>query len=161
VGPGTRRGTGSQLCPGCYGFCPSRAPSETRRPKGSAAPCFHCGDELEQPGADGATTTARGVRCSSVQTMCIRVCCGDEFAYNSFHCAHWASIPNGSVSMLRAPGLLFECMTLYLCMHGCMNCRVSATAAFPYPKLGDVVRYPGKWEDDYGIGQIRFLQKIG
>lgn len=30
----------------------------------------------------------------------------------------------------------------------------------PYPKIGDVVQYPGKWEGDRGIGQIRFLQRI-
>jgi hypothetical protein len=30
----------------------------------------------------------------------------------------------------------------------------------PYPKIGDVVQYPGKWEGERGIGQIRFLQRI-
>lgn len=30
----------------------------------------------------------------------------------------------------------------------------------PYPKIGDVVQFPGKWEGDFGIGQIRFLQRI-
>jgi len=30
----------------------------------------------------------------------------------------------------------------------------------PYPEIGDVVSYPGKWENEPNIGQIRFLQFI-
>lgn len=38
--------------------------------------------------------------------------------------------------------------------------REKAPSELPYPAIGDIVRYPGKWEGEYGIGQIRFLQRI-
>ncbi|EWM22701.1 conserved unknown protein [Nannochloropsis gaditana] len=36
-----------------------------------------------------------------------------------------------------------------------------APTSLPYPRLGDVVLFPGKWVGDTGIGQIRFLQLTG
>lgn len=39
-------------------------------------------------------------------------------------------------------------------------CSREKSSELPYPAIGDIVKYPGKWEGEYGIGQIRFLQCV-
>lgn len=52
--------------------------------------------------------------------------------------------------------------SLHTCMDMCThhNRMPSNSIKLPYPKIGDVVQFPGKWEGERGIGQIRFLQRI-